>query len=447
MKAAILCVGTELLLGDTLNTNATYLAKVLAHLQIHTMRMEVVGDNPDRLRETFTRLAAEHDLVVVTGGLGPTVDDITKECICESLGLSLEPDKVSLANLYERSGHNITQNNFKQIMFPEGAVILENKRGSAPGMFYDMGNYKFALLPGPPRELVPMTEKQFIPVLKQFVNSKLVSEYLNVYGISESKLETRIADILEHQTSVKIGTYFDGDKITLRLSSSDPNRRRAQIAKVRNKIIEKLPKCVTTQGEMTIEELLVAELKERKAIVATAESCTAGMVAAAITSAAGSSLVFREGFVNYSYESKMNTLGVDPMILKKYSAISAECTAEMAKGLLKRTKADIVCTVTGQAGLVTDRDLGTEEKSNPVGTVYIGIATRKQCEVIKFKFSGNRGRIRSQAARMAIVELVRRIQKDWVDNRPKEEEKVEQREEGKAERTVDGEETKLPDKN
>lgn len=399
MRAAIICVGTELLFGDTVNTNGAFLGKVLAQLEIHTMRMEVVGDNEERIREALMRNIKDHDLIVFTGGLGPTVDDITKEVVCKALGLELVPNNEAMMNIYERIGPSMTTNNFKQAMIPREAVVLPNAKGTAPGMFYDGGEYKIALLPGPPPELIPMCEKHLMPLLKKMVDSTLVSQYLNVYGIGESALEDMLKDILSDQGKVKIGTYFNGEKVTLRLTSSDPNRRRAYIGDVEAQIRRILRDYIITEDDTTIEELLVNTLKKANLKVAVAESCTGGMLGERITRVPGASKVFELGITAYSNMSKNKQLGVDYSAIDHYGAVSVQVAHQMARGIGLVTGADLTCSITGLAG--PDGD-GTKVD---VGTVIVGLWMRNEFEHHVFRLRGDRERVRKMATQRAMILL------------------------------------------
>lgn len=422
MKAAIICIGTEILFGDTVNTNAAFLGKFLAHLEVHTMRMEVVGDNAERIRATFERVRGEHDLVIFTGGLGPTVDDITKEVVCEAMGLKLVPDSDSMASMLRRMGPAMTENNYKQAYFPEGAVILRNTVGTAPGMYYDAGDYKVVLLPGPPSEMIPMCENELYPILQQQVNSALFSTYLHVYGIGESKLEDMLKDILQNQKTVKIGTYMDADKVTLRLSSSDPNKRRQYLNECEAQIRKILKDYIITVDEERIESLLINTLSAAKLKLCVAESCTGGMLAARITSMPGASAVFGCGMVTYTNDFKNKYLGVDKNTLKMHTAVSEHVSFQMAKGIGLATGADITCSITGYAGsevqqehskqkrrgtiYLEETELRAEKQTRPVGKVFITIWSRyDHAETKEFNFKGNREQIRRAATKQAMLML------------------------------------------
>lgn len=402
MKAAIICVGTELLFGDTVNTNGAFLGKMLSQLEIHTMRMEVVGDNESRIIEAFERNRKDHDLIIFTGGLGPTVDDITKEVICKNLKLELIPDSGSLMNIYNKLGPKMSRNNFKQMMFPEHAIILKNPNGTAPGMFYKADGYYLVLLPGPPSELIPMCENYLTPILKDLVDSTLVSTYLNVYGIGESALEDKLSDVLSNQGKVTIGTYFDGEKVTLRLTSSDVNRRRAYIGEVEAKIRRTLKDYVITEDKNTLEELLVQTLKEANIKVAVAESCTGGMLATKITNVPGSSKVFNLGITAYSVAAKNKQLGVDRQTIENHGAVSVQVAHQMARGISLVSNSELTCSITGLAG---PRGDGTKTE---IGTVIIGIWYKGDFEHHIYHFYGDRKRIRFLATSRAMVHLTKK---------------------------------------
>ncbi len=401
MIAAIINVGTELLLGDTVNTNAAYLGKMLAQLEIHTMRVETVGDNAGRLQETFERNRKDHDLIIFSGGLGPTVDDITKEVVCKALGLELLPDQRALDEIKRRIGDKFSSNNYKQTLFPENATIFYNKNGTAPGMFYDAGDVKVVLLPGPPSELIPMCEQSLVPLLETMRSSTLTSRYLNVYGISESLLEDRLSAILSEQGIVTIGTYFNGEKVTLRLSTSDKNGE-AALDRYEQNIRNELAELVITEGTLSIEELLVQTLQKANVLCTTAESCTGGMLSAKITSVSGASEVFHVGLVTYSNEEKIRLLDVKAETLQTFGAVSAETAEEMAIGAAKAAQDTIACAITGIAGPLSDGS------TKAVGTVFISLWHKKEGFITKeFHFKGNRASIRRRAINQALVLLTK----------------------------------------
>lgn len=399
MKAAVINIGTELLFGDTVNTNAAFLGKMLAQLEIYTMRMEVVGDNPERIAEALERNRKDHDLIIFTGGLGPTVDDITRETVFQSLNVESAPNVDVLMNIVNRVGIPMSTNNLSQMYVPSGAEIIPNRHGTAPGIFYNAGDVKILLLPGPPSELIPMCENLVIPLLKKHAKSTMVTQYLNVYGIGEAELESKLADVFKDQEKVKIGTYFDGEKVTLRLTASDVNRRRAFIAEVEAKIRRVLKDCMITVNNEKLEELLIQTLKESNIRAAVAESCTGGMLASKIIAVPGASEVFDSGVTAYSNAAKQKLLGVDPMALKNSGPVSPQVAHQMARGISLSTGAQLTCSVTGIAG---PRGIGTGQK---IGTVIIGIWCMGNFEYFEYHFNGSREQIRRKAATQALIHM------------------------------------------
>ncbi|MDO4800490.1 MAG: competence/damage-inducible protein A [Bacillota bacterium] len=412
MKAGILCVGTELLMGDTVNTNGAYLGRFLTQLQIHILHIDTVGDNRERIAAAVRRLAESCDLIITTGGLGPTVDDITKEVVCEVFGYSTEINAAALVAMHDKMGAKATINNLKQAMFPHEATILPNDLGTAAGMYLKTDRVIAVCLPGPPLELSVMTDKYLMPLLGKQQSTKLFSKYLHIYGIGESALEEKIKDVLARQTTTKIGTYFDGDKVTLRLSSSDPNRRRAYVEKTEMAIRKLLPDQIITEDSETIEDFILSKLKRQQLTVTTAESCTGGELSAALTRVSGASEVFDRAFITYSNEAKTKLLGIDDSTIRYHGAVSAEVAKAMAKGAKRAAMADISVAITGIAGpKVPDEATGTKKDvgKKRVGLVYIAVAYGEQVACQEFYFDGSRRRVRRASVYHAFLMLNRAI--------------------------------------
>ncbi|MBE6718106.1 MAG: competence/damage-inducible protein A [Ruminococcaceae bacterium] len=390
-SAEILCVGTEILIGDIINTNAAYISQRLAALGINQYHQGVVGDNPQRVKKFIAEALERADLVITTGGLGPTYDDLTKETIAELMGKKMVLHDESLRRLkeyFESRNRVMTENNIKQAYMPEGCIILENNCGTAPGAIIEneeMGK-AVVILPGPPREMKPMFEEGVVPYLEKNSDYFFVSKNINIFGIGESALETEIIDIMKNSLNPTVAPYASDGEVRLRVTAK--TERKEEGEKLCLDMVEKLKN--TTIGkyiygvDTSLEEALVNTLKEKNLKIAVAESCTGGMVTGKITAVSGSSAVLDGSVVSYANEIKSKLLGVSTDILNTKGAVSEECALEMAEGVRKLMSADIGISVTGIAGPTG----GTEEK--PVGTVYIAVSTskKKECEKLTLRNNG-----------------------------------------------------------
>lgn len=409
MIAEILAVGTELLLGDTLNSNAQYLSKELAGLGVSVYHHSVVGDNPSRLEKAFCDAFSRADVVITSGGLGPTRDDLTKETGAKYFGKELVMDDEALKTLesfFTRTGRVMTENNKKQAMMPEGAKIIPNNNGTAPGCILsdDSSGKTLIMLPGPPRELIPMFEEHVVPFLKERTDGVFVSRVLRLCGVGESTAEDMIKDIIENQANPTIAPYAKLNELTFRITASAKKEEDAQ--KLMEPIVSELYKRFgdNIYGEgnnLSLAEVVINKLVEKKQNIAVAESCSGGLMASSLVDIAGSSEVFLEGLVTYSNEAKIKRLGVRRETLEKYGAVSSECAKEMAMGVACASGADIGISITGIAG----PGGGTDTK--PVGLVYIALCIGAETIVSEFKYTGNRQRIRGRAV-MAALDMIRR---------------------------------------
>ncbi len=408
MKAEIVAVGTEILLGDILNTNAQYLSKELAVLGIEVYHQCVVGDNPKRLEETLRTSFERSDIIITTGGLGPTKDDLTKEIACAYFGENLVEDEKALHSIQEffkKTNRVMTENNKKQALVPENhGIILYNQNGTAPGVIIEKDNKIMILLPGPPHEVVPMFEKQAKPYLEKKQNYTFVSKVLRVANVGESAMEDMVIDLIEAQTNPTIAPYAKGGEAILRVTAKAKNEAEAEallqptISELRNRLGDS----VYAEGETSMEEVVVSLLREKNLKIATAESCTGGLLMEHFVRCSGASCVVLEGCVTYSNEAKINRLGVQKETLDTYGAVSMEVAKEMAEGIAKTAGSDIGISTTGIAG----PDGGTLEK--PVGLVYIGISYQGKTEVRELRYTGNRNVIRKKACYFAL-DFLRKI--------------------------------------
>ena len=374
-SAEILSIGTEILIGDIINTNAAYIAKELAGLGINVYHQSVVGDNPQRLKDSLTLALSRADIVITTGGLGPTYDDLSKETIAECFGRKLIMDETSLKRIeehFKRIGRVMTDNNRKQAMMPEGCVIFQNNNGTAPGCAIegkgDQEGKTAIMLPGPPREMKPMFEQGVKPFLLKDSDTRLVSRTMHFFGIGESMLETILHDIMQESQNPTIAPYAKTGEVRLRITARVKNGEDA------NKLIDPMIQQVKEKvGEylygIDIEDLqtaAVTALKEKHLHVAVAESCTGGYVTKRLTDVSGASEVFECGVCTYSNRMKQQMLGVKEETLNTYGAVSEQTAREMAAGVRKISSAEIGISVTGNAGPTASED-------KEVGLVYVGV--------------------------------------------------------------------------
>ena len=392
--AEILCVGTELLLGDIVNTNAAFLSQQLAGLGIHVYRHTVVGDNPERLRRALDAAFAEADLVITSGGLGPTYDDLTKETVASYFGRSMEMHEESLRTIrayFQRIGRVMTPNNEKQAMMPVGAVVFPNHYGTAPSLAVsnEEGSKTVIMLPGPPGELCPIFREEILPYLKSRRELTLVSRNVHIFGMGESAVESKLQDLMRDSVNPTVAPYCKEGEVRLRVTAEAPTEEEASL--MCDRMIERIR--ATEVGEViygvdvdSLERAVVLALRSAGKTLATAESCTGGLISKRITDVSGSSEVFLGGCVTYANEAKMALLGVRAETLEAYGAVSEETAREMARGTRERLGADIGVSATGIAG----PGGGTPEK--PVGTVYLGISTAAGEEVRKLSLSSMRSR-------------------------------------------------------
>ena len=404
MKAEIITVGTEILLGDILNTNCRYLSRELAAMGIEMYYQITVGDNEERLLKTLEESLNRSDIVICTGGLGPTEDDITKEVCAKYFGYELELHKPSLDAMIERFKHMNrvpTKNNEKQAYFPKEAYILKNDNGTAPGCIMEKEGKMIVVLPGPPREMESMFENYVKPYLSKLTDDVIESEVLRIIGVGESKVENDILDIIDSQTNPTIATYAKGYEFTLRITAKAKSVEEAKelIKPMSDEMKRRFGQSLYATGEASIEEVVSKMLVENNLKIAVAESCTGGMVSASLINYPGISSVFMEGCVTYSNEAKMKSLGVKKETLDVYGAVSDKCAKEMASGVAARYNTNIGIATTGIAG----PDGGTDEK--PVGLVYFGIYINGKVISKKYVFNGDRQGVRERATRTILNDL------------------------------------------
>ncbi len=406
MKAEILAVGTELLMGQIANTNAQYISKKLPDVGIGVYYHDVVGDNPERLKQCLSLALSRSDVVIMTGGLGPTQDDLTKETVAAAVNRKLVLDQESLDKMrsfFSRFNRKMTQNNVKQAYLPEGCTIIRNKNGTAPGCIIEEGGKIIVMLPGPPSEMKPMFDETVLPYFAAKSEYRLESRFLRIFGIGESAMEDMLIDLIDAQTNPTIAPYAKDGEVTLRITArySTDSKEEDLITPVENEIRKRLGDAVYSNENKNLEEVAAQLLLDRRTTIALAESCTGGLLAEMLTEIPGISAVFDRAIVTYSNRSKVEELGVRQETLDRYGAVSAQTAAEMAEGIRKVSSTDLGIAVTGIAG----PDGGSPEK--PVGLVFAALAHKDGVEVKKLDLWGNRNRIRHVTS-LHVFDMIRR---------------------------------------
>lgn len=401
MVAEILAVGTELLMGQISNTNAQYITKRLNDVGVNVYYHSVVGDNPQRMKECVSLALSRADVLITTGGLGPTKDDITKETIAEAFGLKLvrhEETFQKIKDFFERVNRKMMDNNIKQAYIPENSLVIPNNNGTAPGCMIEKDNKVVIMLPGPPKEMIPMFENTIYPYFAQKTGQTIESKMLKVFGLGESEMETKILDLVESQSNPTIAPYVSQGEIVIRLTARCKDCKVAN--EMFNPVIEKMKDCLGSNlyalnGE-SLEEIVVGLLKERDISISVAESCTGGMLASKLVNVPGVSQVFERGYVSYSSQAKIDILGVSPQTIKTFGVVSRETAIEMVNGLIDRTKSRAGISITGIAG----PDGGTDNRA--VGSVFVAVRLDNAVECIELKLNGDRERVRHMACLNAL---------------------------------------------
>lgn len=409
-SAEILCVGTELLMGDIVNTNAAYISGRLASMGINQYYQAVVGDNPERLEHCITASLERCDLIIMTGGLGPTYDDLTKETVAQLMGRSMYLDERSLERMkayFTRCNMAMSDTNIKQAMMPEGCVIFDNNNGTAPGLaIEDEERGKIIImLPGPPSEMKLMFKESAESYLRGFSSVTLVSRNINIVGMGESSVEEVLSPLMKTAENPTVAPYCKEGEVRLRVTARAQSETEGlalcdeMIRRIRETEVRPYIYGVDTD----LPSALIALLRERGMKITTAESCTGGLIAETLTSVSGASDVFDGGIVSYANAVKAALLGVKNETLDRYGAVSEETAREMAAGAMALMGADVAVAVTGIAGPTG----GTPDK--PVGLVYIAVSTKEGTEVRRCDFMGNRDRIRQMSAVTALSMAIGRI--------------------------------------
>ena len=409
MTVELICVGTELLLGNIVNTNAAYVSEIGAMLGLSMFYQSVVGDNERRLEELLKTAKGRSDVIILCGGLGPTQDDLTKETAAKVMGRPLVEDKRARKEIEEfmaKRSRNVTENNWKQALVPKDSKVLYNPNGTAPGIIIKEGEQRVILLPGPPNELIPMFEEQVYPYLHAIQPETICSKMVKLCGVGESSAETKILDLIEGQTNPTVAPYAKTGEVHLRLTAKAASEAEAfqLIVPVEEELKKRFGNLIYTDDPTVTLEMAVYELlKAHNLTVTTAESCTGGLLAGRLINVPGISTYLKEGYVTYSNEAKEKLLGVPAEILRQHGAVSPQTAEAMAEGGAKAAGADICVAVTGIAG----PDGGTEDK--PVGLVYMSCYCRGKLHTEKNQYSGSRSKIREYSVASALTLLRRAI--------------------------------------
>jgi nicotinamide-nucleotide amidase len=405
--AELIFVGTELLLGQIVNTNAQFLSERLAQVGVDVFHQTVVGDNPGRVADCFRQALSRADLIVASGGLGPTSDDLTREVLAQVLGRELVVDQPSLDHIrgfFARRGRLMTENNAKQALIPQGGRAIPNPRGTAPGVAVEHDGKMIFLLPGPPFEMEAMALNDVLPavVARRPGGSTIVSRVLRFCDIGESELETRLADLIAAQTTTTVAPLASLGEVKLRLTAKAASRSDAEamIAPVEAAVRARLGRYIYGTDDDTLAGAVVGLLARCGLRLAVAESCTGGLLSYLLTEVPGVSSYLKWAVVPYSDEAKRDLLDVSAELLIQHGAVSEAVCGAMARGALQRGASDIAVAITGLAGP------GGATEAVPVGRVFVGVCTRGgQCRVQSYDFLGDRWMVRRRAAQQALVVL------------------------------------------
>ena len=407
--AELIAVGTELLLGNIANTDAQMISQGLSAMGINVYYHTVVGDNPDRLRAAVEVAKGRADILITTGGLGPTCDDLTKQTLSAAFGLPLvfhQPSADRIADYFRRlhPDRSMTENNLQQAMLPQGCTVFENDWGTAPGCAFESGGIRVLMLPGPPRECRAMFEHRALPYLQSLSDGVILSRTLKLFGIGESSMEAKLRARMNTMTNPTLAPYAKEGECELRITAHAPDAdaARALIAPVEADIRTLFGPLIYGADVKNLESAVLQLLKDRGLTLGSAESCTGGLIAKRITDLPGASAVFRGGVVSYTDAVKHNVLGVPQDLLDQYGAVSPQVAQAMAQGARKALGCDLAVSTTGVAGPDSD------DRGNPVGLVYAALAGPDFCQVktLHLGASGRAG-TRNRAAHHAF-DLVRR---------------------------------------
>lgn len=383
MRTSIIAVGTELLFGQVINTNAAFLSEQLNNMGFDVMYHFVVGDNPGRLRATIDLALKDTDIILLTGGLGPTQDDLTKETVANAFGVGLYRDEGCLAEVrsfFDERGRVMTENNLKQADMPEGATIFHNASGTAPAFAIEKAGKHAVCFPGPPREMKWIWEHGAKQYLQALMGKRTVYKVIRTIGIGESDLETVLLPFIDGQTDPTVATYAKEGECTLRVASQRDTQEEAEkaVAEMVSEIDRVIGDYIYSCDNENLNEVVVRKLMDKGMTLTCAESCTGGMFASSVTDVPGASAVFKSGFVTYSAEAKTAELGVAAETIEKHSVVSPETAVEMAAAAQRKSGADIAVSITGYAGPLAD-------PGRECGEAYIGYAYGERTGCIRLE--------------------------------------------------------------
>lgn len=407
MNAEIICIGTELLLGNIVNTDATDVAQTLSEMGISVYRYTAVGDNPERLAEVVQAAARRADLLITTGGLGPTLDDLSKQTVAAAFGKKLvrHPEcEADIRTYFERLHRPMTPNNLLQAMLPEGCTVLKNDWGTAPGCVFDAEGVKVIMLPGPPRECRAMLRYRVAPYLKSLSGQTIHSRYVHIFGMGESQVESLLHDLMEQSSNPTVAPYAKEGEVMLRITAAASSQAEAEtmIEPVAAQIRTVLGPLIYTEEYDSLEQTCLNLLRQAGKTLATAESCTGGYIAKRMTDLPGSSAVFVGGVVAYTVPVKEQLLGVPAGLIERCGVVSVEVAAAMAEGVRARLGSSFGIGVTGLAGPDGDGS------NRPVGLVYVALSNGNNTWVRAIQQTGERERVRYIAGHHAF-DMLRRV--------------------------------------
>lgn len=402
MIAEIITIGLEVTTGSILNTNSKYISNQLLDLGVEVYYHTSVDDNADRLRNVIGVALQRADLIITTGGLGPTADDLTKETMAEALGLDLSNDKEmedNIRNIFKSRDRTMPPNNLKQASLPKGGKFLRNTLGTAPGILIKQDDKTIIMLPGPPQEMETMFNKEVIPLISKDFN--IITKSVNLIGIGESELEFQIKDLLHPDSNLIIATFPKDQEIEIKIigKGKNPEYINNNINKVIEILNERFSKYIFGYDNVKIESIIYEILKDKNYKIGFCESCTGGLISSSFASIPGISQVYDRSLITYSNIAKIEEAGVSPETLDTYGPVSEETALEMAKGLFEKAKLDIVVSITGYAGP------GSGRNNYPLGTVFICIYSMDNNIVKRYNFTGDRDNILKKATKAAFWEL------------------------------------------
>ncbi|WP_442599572.1 competence/damage-inducible protein A [Neobacillus sp. D3-1R] len=410
MNAEIIAVGSELLLGQIVNTNARFLSQQMAEIGVNVYYHTVVGDNPSRLEEAIAAAESRANIIIFTGGLGPTKDDLTKETISKHLKTQLVMDEIALKSIEEffvRTKRVMTENNKKQALVLEGSIILQNDNGMAPGMLFKSNDKVYILLPGPPKEMEPMFSNYGKFALLNEIShaSRITSRVLRFFGIGESALETQIEDLIDQQSNPTIAPLASDGEVTLRLTARhhDDNEAKRLLDETENKIRDRVGQFLYGYNDTSLMKEAFLLLQENNLTISCAESLTGGMFQELLTALPGASSVLNGGVVCYSNDSKMKLVQVKPETIEQYGAVSEQCAIELSENIAQQLNSNIGISFTGVAG-------PDPVEGKTVGTVYIGIYIDGRTPLVeKLELAGSREAIRIRTVKYGYYYLVKHL--------------------------------------